>query len=382
MKNVIDKQVQSPKPEPTSFGRCRVVSRNPITIPNGATAESFDAKYGFYKYQPKNTFGLTTDIYPILKNDGNSNAIYIQTTNRLHLFVLKSGTLPNQREIQSLTNQLIESSKTKDKTAIAATYSRENYIFLEKTTSGKLLFIDKGETKILNVSINKNSYYYINLPIFVLSSPQFYQYKKESEKVYYLAGQDAFQFDLSQIDNNNNGLFSANEFYSTLPFHIQEQIIAGTCICDTVAYPHYNGGLSSNDLNAPRASFKLRSYSTVAEDAVNTSLIFQEQTGAFQMDKIGEIVRETKGEYYEVEYSFGGDTTVYKIIGKIRIYGYSPSISMERQAQSNAFVSSLPSSWQGVVFRLNESSNVLKEVYQTLDTGGGNSGQPSGCPPA
>jgi hypothetical protein len=378
MKTIISNKIQPPKSEPTIAGRCRVVSRNPILIPEGATAENFDTKYGFYKYQPKSTFELVNDIYPISKNDKNSNALFFQTPNRLHLFILKSGTLPAAKMVQSTVNQLIGTSVKKNE----ARYSRENYIFLEKTKSGKLLFIDKGETEIRLLSSGNNSFYHLDLPIFVLSTPQFYQYKHEREKVYFLGSSNDY-YDLRENNDDDNAVTS---FMYSLPQFIEDMIVAGSCQIDNVAYPYING-LSSDDLNAPRAIFNLEYYNAPElDDAPNISTLFQIQTGAFLMNNI----ERTKGNNYQVSYQFYQPNTsnlyseVYKIIGKLRIYGYNPAISMERQMQTNAFESPLNDAMRGVVLRLDESVAIRNEIFETCDDGGGggNSGQPSGCPPA
>lgn len=357
----IKKTILPPQPEPTIYGKCRLVARMPISLPANATKEQFD-QFGFYKYQEKEKFDSNIDIYPPQKDAVNSNAFFQQTQNSIDFFVLENGkSLPNTKTLKSTISELIALSKD-PKNKVIATYQRENYIFLEKTTSKKLLFIDKGTSQIKSISHGANKYLHLSLPIFVLSSPLFYDYKKEQEYIYFLNSQAEFD----KIRENNDGDNEYADFLKKLPDFIIEKILSGDCTINDLAYPHYNGGLKSNDVNAPQATFQLISYS-------NTANPFQPPTGAFSMGNID----KTSGNRYTVQYKFNNDNTVYRIEGKLKIYGYIPETSMERQAQSNVFISPLSLHWQGVVFRINENVSLKREVFEIL----GEEGKPSGCPP-
>lgn len=382
MKEIVKKKIQPPKPEPITFGKCRLVSRNFNAVPETATPDQFREPYGFYKYEPLETFSLEKDIYPILKNDVKSNALFYQTPLSIDIFVLKTGKLPaiiqQKATVESLVNL---SKKSKEKPLVVI--NRQEYIFHEKTALGNLFFIDKGQTQIRNIAFEGNTYFHLQLPLFILGGG--YDYKKESELLYMMCSDSDFN-DYLENNDNDNQVSSPSQVHLFFPDEIEQQVLDSNISkrFGGIAYPYYQGQVESINPIAPDATFTLRKF---IEDCEDVSEVFFEQifeqntvTGGFKLQEIANLNPNQIRRYeYEVSYRFNNATSsiyiqpsVLKIYGSVRV----GEINL-RVANTSNFIDV----WSGFVFRKTDPTPIIEDIGNTLYLDGGEEGKPSGCPP-
>lgn len=363
------KKVQAPQPEPTTFGKCLITSRSPIGVPFNAPKESFD-KYGFFKYQPLKQFEPGIDLYPIQKNAKLNNALFFQTSNKIDVFIVKNNI--DGAISEAVIMSLVEFSKTAPKTVIN-TYNRENYIFLEKTSSNKLLFIEKGASKLYQFNCNGVSYQYISLPYFVLGGN--YDYKHENETLYFLQSESVLNNYIENNDNDGQYTYPTQSF--TLPENIKNFLVNNRTKVRTqeLAYPFYNN-LESNHRMAPKAVFSIKA----GFEGYNLGEIFDSDKGAF---KLGFIKNSEGGIEYEVNYSYINPVNnqpfseIYRISGILKVYGSGKDIVSTARV-INGGSTKLNTAWRGVVLPASLSESLKKEIYNgisSLET------KPAGCPP-
>ncbi len=364
------KRVQAPQPEPNTFGKCFITSRNPIVVPANAPKESFD-KYGFFKYQPLKQFEPSIDLYPIQKNTKSSNALFFQTSNKIDVFITKNG-------IDGIVSEgtikiLVEQAKTASKTAVN-TYYRENYIFLEKTSSNKLLFIEKGETKVHQFTYNGVNYQHISLPIFVLGGN--YDYKHEHETLYFLRSASELGNYIENNDNDNSYTNLNPNFI--LPEDIKNFIVnnPSQVRLQGLAYPFYNN-LESNHRMAPKAKFSIKS----GFQGYDLEEIFDSNKGAFKLDF---IKNSEEGIEYEVNYSFINPLNnqplpeIFRISGVLKVYGSGKAMMSTARVNGGGGSSLLNLAWRGVVLPANLSDTTKKEIFNSIASF---ETKPAGCPP-
>ncbi len=371
MEEITKKKLPTPKPEPTTFGKCRFVSRDFDSV--SAEPQSF------HKYKPLELFSLEKDFYPISKNDAKSNALFYQTLSNIDVFVLKIGKLPATTK-QKITIESLVSLSKKSKEKPLATINRQAYIFHEKTALGNLFFIDKGQTQIRNIAFEGNTFYHLQLPLFILGGS--YDYKRESELLYMMCLESEFNAFLENNDGDDQ-MSGLSDVHLNFPDEIKLKVLDAAIPkrFGQTAYPFYNGQTESNNLVAPSATFTLRKFVGNGEYAYDFNTIFDQSKGGFNLQKIAEANPNQVRRYeYEVSYKFdSADSSVYLLPNILKIYGSTRAGEIPlRVAKTSNFIDG----WSGLVSRVGENASVIEEIGEMITFDGGEEGKPSGCPPS